>query len=127
HVYTGSFKSKIILFCVSSLPGTSFSQIRANRKLNPQSIPPHINTLLVLQNKAKISSKLRSCSHVTEIPISNAMTTQSFVVYFNSNLRNFLLFSSVLEGASGGISFRNSSATSPSSSILRRLAYHLNP
>uniref|UniRef100_M0ZPT8 Uncharacterized protein n=1 Tax=Solanum tuberosum TaxID=4113 RepID=M0ZPT8_SOLTU len=66
-----------MLFCVSSLPGTSYSQIRANRKLNPQSIPPHINTLLVLQNKAKISSKLRSCSHVTEIPISNAMSTQS--------------------------------------------------
>lgn len=48
------------------------------------------------------------------------------VWYFTSNLGNCLSCSSMLS-FSGKTSLMNSSATSPSSSTLRRLAYHLKP
>lgn len=54
-------------------------------------------------------------------------TLAGLVLYLTSNLGNGLWRSSVLVDVSGRTSSRNSSATSPSSSILSRFAYHLRP
>nr|ACN28447.1 unknown [Zea mays] len=71
------------------------------------------------------------CSKLWRISPSTAMTcflnarAVRFVLYFTWNLPTGLL--ALLTELSGIISSKNSSATSPSSSILSCLVYHLKP